>query len=265
MSRIKNDSFTPGDAITASEVNSKFSDVATATTAINEENVRNEGVDLKNIDDTGIVKEWYIHQNAATAATTYAAVSGAAAFAINHDSDLEIDFGASGITLSSGDMLRLHYAVRVESNTFTGVISQLHLFAIFPAWDITSNALANYEVFPDHADLLPAAGAATNFPIEDVGGGTENYTSGYAVYPCWGLSVPPDYLHKKTLHGSLTYIHTGADQTVYGIRLYGRGPLLHYWDAAGPNKSWRYGAATSMDIDIERGHMMAQVLQKGKV
>lgn len=264
MSKIKNNNFVEGTVISSTDVNDKFTDVATATSAINEENVRNEGIDRKNISDNGITKEWFIHQNNATTGTTYAGQTGASAFAINHNNDLEISFGASGITLSDGDMLRLQYAVRLESNTFTpGPISQRHFILVFPAWDITSNALANYEVFPDHVDMLQVAGAATNYPIEDAGGGTENYTDGYCPSQCWTLGSAGTFYTKRTLHGSLSYIHSGNDQVVYGIRLYGRGPLFLFHD--GTYKTWRYTATDNSDITFERGHMLAQVLQKGDV
>lgn len=267
MSRITNASFTPGTVISSTDVNAKFTDVATASASIDEDNVRNEGIDRINIDDTGMVKYWYTTTNAATSGTLYSE-DELDAFAISHDGDMELDFGAAGITLADGEMLRLKYTLNVEKVLKTGsAVTQYDLFCAFPTWDITDNTLANYEALPDHLDLLPTIAAATNFPIEDAGGGTLNLTSGYTVWPLIGAADVPGYAIHRTALGNWSYLNdTGGNIIIYGIRLYGRGPFIMYWDAANSLKTFRAtGVGDALDVTIERGQMFAQVLRNGDV
>jgi hypothetical protein len=49
MARITNDRFGPGEPLAAATLNTKFTDVATATTSLNADNMRAESVDIGNI------------------------------------------------------------------------------------------------------------------------------------------------------------------------------------------------------------------------
>lgn len=271
MSLIKNDSFEPGKTILSSEVNAKFTDAETATADLDATNVRNEGIDRKNIDDAGILRHWYQTANGVTTSTNYVLREGRNAFYLAHGTGMEISFGAGGIAVGDDEMLRLHYSVVLEKiDNYTWAPGPTNEFVtFFPVWDITSNALANYETLPDHMDLLTDRGAGDIFMPVVPSGADENQTDGYIVLQAYGNDDGAGaYWIVRTGHGSWTWLNeTGSSQTIYGIKIYGRGLLTLNYNTGTSEQSWYYSttAGDTEDIHVERAQATAMVLRKGIV
>ena len=179
MSTIKNNSFQKsyGEKILAADVNQKFIDAETATAAIDNDNIRSEGIDRINITGTPVLKalqySWNNYRNPSSGGFAYDFRTNDARTGImtslhqlNHtgtggDSTLFLtDDGTNTgtpTTLNLGDLLRIKYSFNFYSdNTLfdsqKGVVpkTQSAAFIIFPAFKSTSAGA--WQAFPHGID-----------------------------------------------------------------------------------------------------------------
>ena len=173
MSKVSNDSFQTkyNEKITAADVNAKFTDVANAieqsgTGKINDQNVRNEGIDRRNLGETPNLLKADIAGNemvGSTGSYTFDSIAGSGNPSLKRlnltsgGGTSVIDFGEV-ITLegigTGGDLLRLHYSFHLEevsgasnpldaSTSYRG--NKSHLI-IFPAFSTNGST---WTCFPD--------------------------------------------------------------------------------------------------------------------
>ena len=273
MSRIVNTNFSKVYGVaTHSDMNKKFSDIVTATATINEANVRSEGIDRRNLSTLAIIKEIEYTTNNAVGPTTYTQ-DGTATFKIDHDDDVEISFGATGITLKAGDLVRVHFNCCLDTTEFELTTSTASwALMVFPAWDITSNALTDYQMLPDEVDLFCAA-PSDPYPYGIAGGfdPTNNgNTNSIVTIPLIGYNNGVDFTAYRNEHGSFIYQHAGADLQVYGIRLYGRGPLYygHHGTPLADGRAFVYepsALGVTFDLHISNAQLGFIVMQKGSM
>ena len=256
MAKIKNDNIgTPGATTNAAAANAKFTDIQTATTtSLSKLNVKAQGVDTPNIQTTGLIQDfryfnnsygttlpWLIQNDGADADPIQAAVVTTA------QDKAEISYGGSGITLEAGDLLRIQFSVALKDHTGGGSSLDFQLpdteagpIAIaFVMWDITSNALANYEPLPGRANLNAALAVGASTVIDNYDGAQTNYmTDGCAMfsYLC-NPGTWPDRPTNQVSHAMLVYQRPipSPNQTVYGIKLFFRGGMS-YETLTGPNR-----------------------------
>lgn len=238
MSKITNLNIgTPGTATAVAATNTKFTEVATATGAINGDNIRTQGVDRTNIQASAAshLQTLYSYNNESHSPPWTIASNGASAVPIESGGNkAELDYNA-GIVLNEGDILRLHYTVHFKGHSrgtsthnFVAVISD-PMCLVFPLWDITSDSLTGYVNMPNQAELDRASSLGDFIQID-------NYDGGQTVYRTDG-TVVLDYFSAPDLggerrpeqvgHGMMVYQHpVGAGAlTVFGVKLHLRGQM----------------------------------------
>lgn len=110
MSRITNDNFNRDTKLDPSPLNAKFSDIATATADLDENNVRNSGIDAPQFD----VNVTHGRNNFQLYKLQKANLGSSGGTVISHDTpadlpnDLDMDGGAA-ITLTTGDIIRVSW------------------------------------------------------------------------------------------------------------------------------------------------------------
>lgn len=242
MARITNDNIgLPGLVTTAAASNTKFTDVVTATTNLNADNIKSRGVQAGNISNPNLV----------IAMNVPASIQASAAIVSDGSNDVEIpalasqriDFGVGGRTLIAGDVLRIHFMVTLASHNGVGgagafehADTALEEMAVaFPQWDLVSNAGANFTIISKRADLAQARTINQDIIIENYNGAQTNYmTDGCAVFSYNSAVFAGGVQNtKQTSQGMLVYEHpTGAaNLTVFAISLFFRGRLRYQHDA----------------------------------
>ena len=177
MSKISNSNVLTGDAASASATNTKFSDVATATSSIDANNVRYEGVDNIQLKDNYlVVRRGYVDNEVtnATAGVAYTTVKdggfASGVQAINHvgstaaSTGLLLDFRSNPLTLKDGDLLRIWHSchlykheygdfIKVGGGGYSGGIKP-YVFTTFPMWSTAptfskpGTTIVGFEPFP---------------------------------------------------------------------------------------------------------------------
>ena len=290
MAKIKNDNIgTPGTPTNAAAANAKFTDITTATTtSLSKLNVRAQGVDLPNISSTGLVQDFSYYNNSGVGvvlpwvivndgadAAPIAGVGGSA----------EISYGAGGITLAAGDILRIQFSVALESHNGGGSFgnyqppdAQTNPIAVaFVMWDVTSNALANYEPVFGRAALNSVLALDASLVIDNYDGAQTNYmTDGCAMfsYLCNPGTFPNRPVNQVS-HAMLVYQRPipSPNQTVYGIKLFFRGGMV-YETLTGPDRRvlrnrlappLSGGGATPLSHEIDFVNMVSMHMRHGTV
>lgn len=277
MSLLVNTLVAPGDAITAAALNTKNDNIATVLTdGVDDRNVRHEGLDLPQFarsqgGQSGIITvraEQQTNGCSIGAGTAYPMHATVNFLEISHNSGTRLSFGAGGVDLEPGDIIRCYFGVFVDEITATprwptSAYRQNPCWLVYMQWDTTSNALANWDAPPKQTDFTTVFtdGPA---PLDAVGGETE-YDGGnsgthatipieHLVYasPTAGpvyVETSPDstsrfrsYYYKNT---------TGSTITVYGLRLVVDG-LYYPWYTAGEpkNRFCRVEADTDVGDEI---------------
>ena len=276
MSIISNDNVGVGATTAAADVNTKFSDVATATAAtrINEDNLRTEAVDRRNITSyQTLVKSAYVdNQNGSTIGDfQYTGKNGSNEFALDHDGTtgaadgLEIDWDP--VDLVANDLLRIHYTVHFEEvdgtgwGTYTPAVGALGLACMvaFPVWDVG----AGYTNLPGNADFMQTLLSAQGIRIEETGSSWR--TKGFAVHSIVGRAAGSNvYSYERTMHGCFNYVHTGATVNIDKIRINARGFMAFGADATGRYLAWADLTNThgkTADYTFGRGQLAAMILR----
>jgi hypothetical protein len=262
MSRINRSRIVDGDAISASDLNDRFNDYSQSG-ALNQYNVRDSAIDLPQVKT-----DWYtrnIYETTLgelnlqhTSFNTVNATTGGFPVAGHVVQDFSavpsvLNFGLSGLTVSTSEVLRLYYDLSVRptyngtpwtavgsfsSYTFpdlpkTGTVqvaTSADVWVLYPQWDVTSSALTNFVDVPNQGDF------------------NTNYTGsrhGNALGDCMATTVIPAWVQFAA--GALTggvnaaglydssigwrgvsgaWHYAGSQVTVYGIRWIIKG-ILH--------------------------------------
>lgn len=237
MSRIVNTNFGPaGTTTAAANANTKFTGVATATGAIDESNVRHEGIDRRNLDNNYIVVKTAYDDNGNQSEDFQYNKSGThgGAFEVNHEGSppsagngLEINMSSSPMVIKDGDLVRIYHSTVLSKHDGVGFGVPSALFqwfmVTFPVWDTTSGSLANFVTLPLHPTALnDPSTSQVNVDLE------ANKSGGIALYQPFG----PDggggsVLSRQNGMACWHYKHSGADLTVYGIRINANGPYKY--------------------------------------
>lgn len=283
MGTINTTNFEAGETTDRTDANNKFSAVATATGDINEENVRSEGIDKRQLTghaySSGRMKPLvYIDvennlNSGAIANTTYAGQNGTQKFELNGGTpgpgpnpDLVVDFtGLAGghLAIETGDLIRIHYSIYLKSHSdgsFTscggdagnkdGNPADGIGLVIFPTWKLTGGGA--HEMLPNEVNLINNFGPSAGVTFNNTTAKTDSisFISMEGANPTIATSY---FETERMVHGTWNFV---ADQayTVYELRLYGRGPMVYQSDGAGNRQlyvpTWNAGryAGTAMAI-----------------
>lgn len=279
MSSISNTNVGPaGQVITSSEVNTKFTDVATATGAINGDNVRSGGVDRRTLapsraeplahlsyTENGPTTQGYLNQ------------TGESVFQVNHGTDLLL---APNFTLKDGDLVRINFTIRMGSHDRNEYYPYLDTtdpsmsigLLFFPVWKTDGGG---WSVLPGQTLLNQnvTAPAFIGFDNGNLRTDSAAWLSLEGIDAAVGLKDC-----RNVAHGAFYYKHTGADMVVDEIRLNGRGPVAYEydtgttqkviripdWNAAPYNVNhWSHHWVTGdvLDIYLQRGQLSFKVLR----
>ena len=267
MSKISNSNVLTGDTASSSATNTKFSDVATATSSIDANNVRYEGVDNIQLKDNYlVVRRGYVDNEVtdATAGVAYSALNNGAVDsglqAVGHvgstkySTGMLLDFSSDPLVLKDGDLLRIWHSchlfnheygqmLSIGTGAYTGGLDK-HVFTTFPMWSIgptfskTASASApsgtGFEPFPGwNTEWTSTMSGSPSSPIQiqqpGMSGSSYNsLTYGLALYPLHGVSISSSEMRVRYTGGStLNYLHQGSNLTVYGIRIFTLGPVYY--------------------------------------
>lgn len=146
MSKITNASFIPGNTVDLSTVNSKFTDVQTATQDLNEENFRSESIDLFHLAaDASMVKATQRHDSGLLSFTrTYDSLNSAQVVQENGPAAFRLDMGST-ISYAAYDIIRLYWSVEVTAQALASTDSVYTnnrpkgglFWGIYPVWGTT--------------------------------------------------------------------------------------------------------------------------------
>ena len=264
MSRANTTDKQAGDALSAAVENATLAALAAGTADVNDENVRDEGVDARNLGDYPAHVTMQLQDNASTSATTYDSgylIGGSAYGAdgtqdLSHDSGLELDLSASPVTVSDGDLVVIEWQVLKWEVVSGGTGNDNECWVVQGYWDITSDLLTDY------ATLEGDDPHGNTFQIP---GRLFDETQDCSVIP---HVVPIDGTdHESPKHatrGFWVYEHSGDAISIYGIKLMLSGTygITHYDSGAGFADEVFYPNPVDAEIDIERGMLSLQVYRK---
>lgn len=297
MSTISTTNFEAGETTNRTDANTKFTAVATATASINEENVRSEGVDKRQLAAHGysggrMEPVVYIDYETNCAATitsnTYTNEDGTDAFYISHGGGLHIDWSAltgGGVVVKAGDLVRIHFDIFLSKiddagyasngpagpNTTSRVNNRADAIGIlfFPLWKINGGSFTQLANEAD-LDASLTAPASINF------NNTANTKVDSVAFCSMEGYLQTDCFAARTVHGTWNYVHTGADITINEIKLYCRGPMVYQWTGGSRvfhAPVWGTGryandyldipaaGGSNFDITLSNGHLGATVMR----
>ena len=300
MSKVDNESFQTkyNQSITAADVNAKFTDVANAIEQsgagkINEQNVRNEGIDRRNLGETPNLLHADIGGNEminATSTYTFDSIAGSgnpSLVRLNQTSGggtSAIDFG-SVITLegigTGGDLLRLHYSFHLDelggasdpldaSSSYRGNKACIILFPAF------STNGSTWTCFPDRVNWFKfdSSGVSPSEvgPKRDNSSGNEDFyelpyqDSSESVGKDDGIVVMDLASFAGTgtqgakYHGCLNF-RPPTDLDIRYISFWAVGPLMPSLNSIyGVGRSWSAAGIGVSPVKFERAHFTAFVL-----
>jgi len=298
MSKISTANFEAGETTNRTDANNKFSAVATATGSINEENVRSEGIDKRQLAVRNSVigrTEPLVYINAtdnlnsgAIVDTTYAGQNGTQKFELNGSAnpDLVIDLtGLPGgyLSISSGDLIRIHYSIYFKSHNDTAGSAFTSCgeegsgkegnpadgigLVIFPTWKLSGGGA--HEMFPNEVNLVNNFGPSAGVTFDNNTAKTDSISfvsmEGAAASALRGGET------ERMVHGTWSHVATQS-YTVYELRLYGRGPMVYQGDRQLYVPTWgsdRYHtdymdvpvSGTTFDFTMSNGQLGIMVMR----
>ena len=267
MSRIKRARIEDGDTIAAADLNSRFTDYAQtggAAAGLNGFNLRDSAIDLPQLK-----RNWFArvavtttlgqfdlhHSSVNTVSATTSLPAGGHIVQDFGGTASVLSFGGFGVTVAADEILRLYWdlsarprytgtpwtaAGSISSYTFpdppkSGTVDMATngaVWVMYPEWDITSNALANFVVVPGQSDFnVNFTGSKRGAPLSSC--------DAASVLPAW-LQIAPGALNGSITAATLlaanigwrgwsgAWHYSGAEtgaQTVYGIRWKIKGVL----------------------------------------
>ena len=298
MSKVSNTNVIVGDTVSTSEVDAKFSDVNTATSSINAENVSYQGVDHMNLKSNYlVVKSGYVDNGVtdATAAMPYSVVkngsAGSGAQPLSHlgstasSTGLLLDFRADPLVLKDGDLLRVWHACHLYKHEWgnflyikTGAYGIENLCAAtYPMLSYDSNlSTPNFLPFPGISggwmDNTDSGAEKIEIQQPDYSG-SDNYRSyGVALYPLHGTKIGTTEMRVRYTGGStLNYQHQGSDITIYGIRVFLYAALHYKMQSSGSDGYLAFESSSSTygtnfnNLYFSHGHIGFMQMRGGKV
>ena len=265
MSKLSNSNVLINSVASASVVNDKFSDVNTATSDIDANNVAYQGVDTGQLKDNYlIVRRGYVDNEvtSASAGMPYNAVVDGSFMSgsqpIDHvgstagSTGLLLDFSSNPLVLKDGDLLRIWHSCHLYKHEYGNLIltanggytspagSVGHLVACtYPMWSLRSDwntvpAATGFEPFPGWEEKWrqstwgSAAGEQVQIQQPTYSGTYNSRCYGLAVYPLHGSKISSSEMRCRYTGGStLNYQHSGSDLTVYAMRVFFLGPMRY--------------------------------------
>jgi len=261
MSTITNANVLVGETTSSSGTDTKFSDVATATSSIDERNVRYEGLDSVNMTSNFVVvRRGYIDNEVtnATAGIAYSALKAGGANsgvqAVDHvdttasSTGLLLDFSSFPLTLKDGDLLRIWHSCHLYKHENGNMISSYSSgppasyiasplamvtfpgIARGPVFGKTGGSLTGWEVFPgwDTAWMNSTDSGSQIKLVNGPASSTNSRSYGLAQYPLHGTKISSSEMRVRYTGGStLNYLHQGSDTLVYGIRVFMYGSVIY--------------------------------------
>jgi len=277
----------PQKEVTATDVNTKFTAIQTATTTINNENVRSEGIDIRQLNPVSpIMKSGRYVYNKWDNGTTNTFTLGTGAGGDVQDNmpfqraavrlNYSIGTGTSRITypdnapliLNQGDLLRIHYGFVMHQVQLDGVSA---VFPIDPAapdregiiffpvyWDTpstTPNNTGNMKTFPNRIVWWNNKNnSPTEIPQSDppsAGGLPEErlLDDGICFHDLAAeeISVGQHTKPMRRLHGCLNYIHESATPLTIYQIQIATTPILRLVHYTGPGFDSRAFITNSLD------------------
>jgi len=299
MSKVDNNSFQTkyNQTITAADMNAKFTDIEDATNdgtpRINEANVRNEGIDRRNLGETPNLLHADIAGNEminTTSTYTFDSISGSgnpSIVRLNQTSgggNSNLDFG-SVITLegigTGGDLLRIHYSFHLHDlsggsdplDADTSYRGNKSVIILFPAFSTDG---ATWQCFPQRTNWFAFDSSGVS-PTErgpkrdNTTGNADKYELPYqdtseAVGKDDGLVVMDLATFADTgrqgakYHGCLNF-RPLQDFDIRYISFWAVGPMgLSDASIYGTGRSWEATGIGVAPVKFERAHFAAMVL-----
>jgi len=281
MGIISNSNVGPaGQVISATEVDAKFTDVAVASTTVDGQNIRSEGVDRRTLDSNRtepISYMDYTSNNNGAFPFPYLGQDGRVPFEVDHDNDLFLDWSASQVTLKDGDLLRINFTVYFDSHTkntyraFAGSTASDSVGIIFyPVWDIG----AGWSVLPDQLDVDATLAAPPASGIIGAINSTTQRSDSMAWVSLEGVNATTRRDTLNSVHGAAYILHSGASVIISGIRINCRGPIAYHESGGLPMfeaPDWSndpyivpYGSGLGMPIDLHIGSgQLSAIIMRG--
>ena len=265
MSKISNSNVLTGGTATAAEANAKFSDVATATSDIDGDNVAYQGIDANQLKDNYLVVKCGYVDNGVTNATAgmpyNAFVDGTSMTGsqpIDHygttanSTGMLLDFSSDPLVLKDGDLLRVWHGCHLYKHEYGNLILVGNGAYVSPAGRVGNAVACTYPMWALRSDwaVIPAANGFEPFPGweekwrqstwgsasgEQVQIQQPTYSGSYnsrcyglALHQLHGTRISSSEMRVRHTGGStLNYIHQGSDLRVYAMRVFFLGPMMY--------------------------------------
>ena len=243
MSQIPTYRPAPGTTASASTMNTLYSDVATATTSLDDKNVRSQAVDIAQVETevnngfgrvTRFVGSYndttpLLFSDSATVTVAEWNMGVGAEFDIGHMARLYVSMKVGNITIGTAQYGAGPAAKIQSQQLFSGAG-----WLFWLEWDVTDATLANWEPVPGQEDFgNHIAGITDNLgnPVPHIRTsktaatilvphvyGSQDGTTQVVLNPVSGQFGQP-------IRRTRSYHHarTGSNARIYGIRLRGRG------------------------------------------
>jgi len=272
-------------SVLAADVNSKFSAIATATTTVNNENIRSEGIDIRQISttspivnravyaynkwDDGTTNSYTIGTGAGGSIKTN--MGGRAAVLMNHGigATARLYFGNSTpLVLNQGDILRFHYSFNLHDIVLNGINAAFPIDSVNPDRDAiiffpvyhdtpstTPNNMANAKIFPnrvvwwDSDHTIPISIPQTDPPSASNNNAEKLLDDGIVVHDMAAENITLNVSTRpmRRLHGCLNYVHESATPlTIYQLSVCAT-PILQFKHYTGPGYDTRCWIVSSTD------------------
>jgi hypothetical protein len=243
MSTITNSQFTGGETLNTTDINNKFQNITTATSsALNQDNLRDQSVDLAQMDSNSahgrsginLVSMTTDHVGTANDLTT------GRDYAVNRTGTPLLDAAGAftkitpNATLSPNDLLRVYFSGRIKTtcNISSGPNQVSNAaWAFWLQWDITSAGLTNFTEVPNQGDWSNQITGGRYAEPADVVLSATNGIASTAFVPHFVYTGGSKYTYaKNNVNGSYYYKNTGAAVTIYGLRLVVGGVYRGVWE-----------------------------------
>lgn len=268
MSRINQDPVDDSDLVSAADLNAKYNDFSQAG-ALNAFNLRDAAVDLPQLDNNGFMlkhmqtdvlgKLDFNHAAPVVVASTAVLPPVPNPIQDGAGGQTIANFGIGGLTVTTADILRVYWdlsvnptynatpwvgspaaALSLVDNPATPLLvaNQTSCWVLWLQWDITSNALANFQPVTNQDDF-------GNILTGSIRGNALSSCMASAVVPAWiqrddltsrGIMQGNQVDHRVGWRGvsGAYYLQPANPVTIYGIRVVAAG-LMAAYNAGGVN------------------------------
>lgn len=298
MSRITRGRIVDGDTLNAASLNDRFDDYT--QTDLNGFNLRDGALDLAHFTNARFLapeqfsaiignNDWtHTSTNTVTGQST-----GASPYVTQNASstDTVLSFGAGGVTVSPGEVLRVYWDLSVRprwegsqpwladaylkytfqdtSGSNVEVANGFGCWAFWLQWDTTSNALTNFA-------NVPGQGTFNTVVVSTRGGNQLDDCQSTSIVPTVHETFisPEDgeatnsspnkreaVVGWTAADGAWHYLEPGAGTTVYGLRVVFSGPFGAYTDGTDNYLVRADDAAAAARLDYNGGALQALLMR----